>query len=494
MASIKEYRSRKTGKILSFNIKVFSGTTKSTDGDGERQVKKEYYSESISVSDYGSVKEARRAAIQRSAELDRIYSPETRSRNDGTSANPTFRASCERYIALKAQKLAPSTIEGYHDLTQRIYPLIGELRIREITSTDMEDLYSALRKEHKKTSVAVGCDNLADVIREKKFGKTASLSLKSLTKDKSRIPNSVLARIAKVSPSVIASALNNNPISEISAEKISTALGYQTTKLFNIQQEETLLSEKTVLEYHQLISAVFNHLKKSGKILINPSEAATNRPKPKNIDKPSVNYHDPETIQMILREADTLDIKHRALLYALIFTGARRGAVCGIEWSSLDLNNCTVAIQKTVNYSKKKGIYIRSAPKNAKKRTLKMAAPFVAVMVEYKEWFENYRLQMGSAWIGDNDFVFTADDGTPLNPDTLSSWLSRYYHSHSNMPKLNAHSFRHSLATYLINQGTAIYDIAEILGDNPETVQKVYVHEIQLAQARRDKIMEGIYG
>ena len=86
----------------------------------------------------------------------------------------------------------------------------------------------------------------------------------------------------------------------------------------------------------------------------------------------------------------------------------------------------------------------------------------------------------GDRW-QNSGFVFVRDDGRPMQPDSIGSWLTRFYKRH-NLPKINPHAFRHTVASVLIHSGTDVVSVSKRLGHaRTSTTTDIYAHIMQEA-------------
>lgn len=77
------------------------------------------------------------------------------------------------------------------------------------------------------------------------------------------------------------------------------------------------------------------------------------------------------------------------------------------------------------------------------------------------------------------DFVFTQDDGQPMNPGSITSWLSDFSKRHG-LPHINPHTIRHMVASVLIANGLDIVMVSKQLGHTKvSTTDDYYAHIIE---------------
>lgn len=135
MANIQERRD-KSGKLISYSIRVFRGR----DADG-KQLKP--YTATFDVQPTWTKKSARKKAEAFAATFEKECKEGTR-----TDTRTTFQEYCEYAIGLKEQSgTKHSTIVRYKELTTRIYPAIGHIKLKDLRADHLNDLYTKLGKD-----------------------------------------------------------------------------------------------------------------------------------------------------------------------------------------------------------------------------------------------------------------------------------------------------------------------------------------------------------
>ncbi len=135
MASLQERRD-KDGKLVSYSIRVHRG--RGADG---RQLKP--WTATFKVQPTWSEKTARKKAEAFAATFEK----ECRE-GVTTDSRQKFAAYCEYVIQLKEQRGAKhSTIVRYKELTTRIYPAIGHIKLRDLRADQLNGLYTLLAQD-----------------------------------------------------------------------------------------------------------------------------------------------------------------------------------------------------------------------------------------------------------------------------------------------------------------------------------------------------------
>ena len=135
MANIQERRD-KNGKLISYSIRVHRG--RGVDG---RQLKP--WTATFDVLPTWTEKTARKKAEAFAATFEKECKSGT-----ATDTRLKFREYCDYCIELKEQRgLKHSTIVRYKDLTNRIYPVIGHIRLKDLRADHLNSFYSSLGTE-----------------------------------------------------------------------------------------------------------------------------------------------------------------------------------------------------------------------------------------------------------------------------------------------------------------------------------------------------------
>ena len=247
------------------------------------------------------------------------------------------------------------------------------------------------------------------------------------------------------------------------------------------------LSPKTIIEHHRLISSVLENALKEGLVATNIAKRAT-LPK---VTRKEVNYFQPEEVAAICEALESEPIKWRTMIHLFMITGARRGEILGLKWDKVDLDNKRIGICRTIMYTPDRGIY-EDTPKTASSiRSISLPTETVTLLRQYKVWQNEQRLRMGEYW-QDQGFVFCQDDGSPMHPDSVPNWLGKFSKRHG-LPHINAHAFRHTMASMLYFNGMDSVSISHRLGHaQVSTTANIYAHVIEEADRQSADILSTV--
>ncbi|MBR2644458.1 MAG: tyrosine-type recombinase/integrase [Clostridia bacterium] len=80
------------------------------------------------------------------------------------------------------------------------------------------------------------------------------------------------------------------------------------------------------------------------------------------------------------------------------------------------------------------------------------------------------------------------------HPDSVNSWLDKLNARHPELPKINPHAFRHSMATTLLANGMDIVGVSRRLGHaKPSTTVNIYAHLVDESDKNNSDALERLY-
>lgn len=383
-----------------------------------------------------------------------------------------FREYAQYVLELKRRTgVRPRTVERYEELLMRINAAIGHLKLTDIRPQHLNAFYAALSKEGVRLDGerAVAHDDLVNQLNQKR-GTRADLM-----------------RITGLSGSTVTEVAKGQPVTRKTAETIARAMKKPVTELFDFRQNISPLSNKTILEYHRLISSILAQAEKEMLIPYNPAARAT----PPRVTRKEPDYYQPDEMDRILDALESVPLKWKTLIYLLIDTGCRRGEIAGLKWESIDMESGIVTIERALLYSPKNGVY-EGPPKTGKSRTIKLAPETVALLDEHWNQQQLLQRQNKDIWVN-TGYVFTQENGDRINPDSITDWLRKFSVANG-LPHIHPHAFRHTAASTMIASGVDLVTTANELGHaNATTTATIYAHQIATAKAKASEARSAVF-
>jgi integrase len=460
MANLQERRD-KSGKLVSYSIRVFRG--RGADG-----IQLKPWTATFEVSPTWSEKTARKKAEAFAATFEKEC-----KEGVTTDSRQKFAQYCDYVIDLKEQRGAKhTTIVRYKELTTRIYPVIGHIKLKELRADQLNSLYTELSKPGAGKSI---------------IHAVAKMNLPALLKEKG-ITRAMISDKTGIRSSTVCNAVNGKPVTLNVAKSVSEALGIAFEKAFTVQEEKRALSPKTVIEHHRLISTVLDQAEKEGLVPFNVASKAT-LPRMEHKD---VNYFQPEEIAAIREALEQEPIKWKAITHLLLITGARRGEILGLKWDKVDFEANRIYICNNIQYTPDKGVYEDTPKTSRSRRYIYLPSETMQLLQKYKLWQNKERLRLGE-YFQYQGFVFSQDNGKPMHPDSLTDWLNKFSKRHD-LPHINPHAFRHTMASMLYFNGVDSVSISKRLGHaQVSTTANIYAHVVEEADKKNADILADIF-
>ena len=111
------------------------------------------------------------------------------------------------------------------------------------------------------------------------------------------------------------------------------------------------------------------------------------RPAPRKGEQPKEESDKALTVQELARVLSCVaqePLKWQAYINLAADSGARRGELCGLQWSDIDWKSNTVTIRRNLQYTPSAGVFEKS-PKNGKSRTVDIGPETVALLKKLRE-------------------------------------------------------------------------------------------------------------
>lgn len=260
-----------------------------------------------------------------------------------------------------------------------------------------------------------------------------------------------------------------------------------------IQQLYNSLSEdhapKTVKNVHGVLHKALQQAVKVGYLRFNPADAC----ELPRMERKEIHPLDDAAIAAFIRAVQ--GHRFEAVYLTMLFTGLRRGEVCGLTWDCVDLERGTITINKQLqNVTGQPGEFRLVSTKNSKGRTITAAPSVIAMLKKHRARQLRDRLRAGPVW-QDNGLVFCNEAGEHLSPNTVYHNFKRLAAS-IGLPDARLHDLRHSYAVAALRAGDDIKTVQGNLGHHAAAFTlDVYGHVTEeMKQASADRMESFIKG
>jgi integrase len=218
------------------------------------------------------------------------------------------------------------------------------------------------------------------------------------------------------------------------------------------------LSLRTVTYVRFVLASALDDAERLGIIRSNPARLAR-IPKRQHDDwTPRSAPRQPWTVAELRRWLTVASEDRLAALWiVLIRTGLRRGEALGLRWTDVDLENGTLRVERVrvaVKTDHGREVFDKARPKTpSSRRTVTLDVETVARLRRWKARQNEERLIASGAWLDDGR-VFAREDGSGLDPDTVSARF-RDLCTEAGVRPVRLHDARHGHATLMHMRGVA---------------------------------------
>ena len=231
------------------------------------------------------------------------------------------------------------------------------------------------------------------------------------------------------------------------------------------------LSAKTVGHVHRCLRRAFGHAAQWGLITQNPA-ALVHPPRVQQAEIEILRENEVEAMLASLRDRNALLC---TIAIVALGSGLRRGELCALRWSNIDLDSRTLRIEQSLEQTRA-GLRFKAPKTKHGLRTMTLPASVISELRAHWRTQNEQRLALGIGRSTPTDLVFPGWDGRPLMPNTLSREWSRTIAAIGGR-QISLHALRHTHASSLIAAGVDILTVSRRLGHaSPTITLGVYGH------------------
>ncbi|MDR1225330.1 MAG: tyrosine-type recombinase/integrase [Prevotellaceae bacterium] len=214
------------------------------------------------------------------------------------------------------------------------------------------------------------------------------------------------------------------------------------------------LSTRSVNRKITSVSTFFKYLVREQVLQQNPVEKVVN---PKNSKRLPFFYKEEQLKEMLdaeVNEGSYEQCRNHAMIELFYGTGMRLSELVGLTISSVSLSNQTVKV----------------LGKGNKQRIIPLSPHLQEVLVKYLEVLKSsYEALPKSS-------LFLTKKGEPVYPGLVYRVVHRRLAEQGVSGKKSPHVLRHSFATHMLNKGSDLNSIKELLGHTSLSATQVYTH------------------
>jgi integrase len=244
-------------------------------------------------------------------------------------------------------------------------------------------------------------------------------------------------------------------------------------------------SAKTIRNHHAVISAALHQGVRWGWVRSNVAEMA----KPPRVTHKRVSVPSLDVVRDVIESAERRDPRLAPMLMLAALTGMRRGELCALRWTDVDLESGSIYVTRSLVVVPN-GLAEKST-KTDRARSVALDPVGVTLLSQHQARTMQWITEAGKK-VAPDAFVFSPhiEGTTPFRPDNVTSFFIRV-RNEVGAPMVRLHDLRHFTATQLIGAGVDVRTVAGRLGhSDPSVTLRVYSHALE----ERDRAAATIMG
>lgn len=237
------------------------------------------------------------------------------------------------------------------------------------------------------------------------------------------------------------------------------------------------LSARTVRICHTVLRQSLDQARRWGFVAHNPAIDASPPPQRRQeVVPPTV-----EQVLRILDAAHEEDPDFGTYLWLKSATGCRRGEVCAVRWTDIDLDRAELSVRRSVVQL---GQELREKDtKTHQSRRIALDPATVALLRQHRLRQRELLLALGAP-LADDALLFGSPEGRPWRPDVVTNRFGRL-RATLDLEHVRLHDLRHFVASVLIDGGIPISTVSNRLGHSQiSTTLNLYTHALPATDQR----------
>lgn len=246
------------------------------------------------------------------------------------------------------------------------------------------------------------------------------------------------------------------------------------------------LSSVTIMKHFKLLKLLFNKACEWKYLSKNPCADV-----PKDMLVKATSEHYPiwnrEELHKFLGILEELpvtlpNVKNKLMFYIALTTGARKGEFLGLTWDCVDLESCSLNINKAMKFVSGEKPALGTPKTKASIRTLYFDDYVKKLIQTYKElldlWLQEEKISNPQNLVFVSRNCTENRDAVPVNGDSFYLWLKRMCKKHQ-MPRIAVHSLRAMAATYALISGMPLNMVQAMMGHTDISTTSIYLRDVQ---------------
>ncbi len=222
---------------------------------------------------------------------------------------------------------------------------------------------------------------------------------------------------------------------------------------------KTGVGSPRIRRVHTILSTAFAQAVRWEIIGFNPALSAS----PPEVREREVRPPDPDELTSFFKAVEEDDADLAMFVWLAASTGARRGELCALRWSDVDLVDASVLLSRAIVDGG--GSLVEKDTKTHQVRRIALGGETVVRLTTYRTLLEERASACGAEVVADAlIFSFEVDGSRPWRPDTTTHRFTKARRRVGLSDAVRLHDLRHFLATRMITSGVDVRTVSGRLG------------------------------
>lgn len=255
------------------------------------------------------------------------------------------------------------------------------------------------------------------------------------------------------------------------------------------QMKDEGKSPKTIRNHHAIISSALHQAARWEWVRENVADKA----KPPRVSQRRVKAPSVDAVRSVIEAAEERDPRLAPLLMLAALTGLRRGELCALRWTDVDVEHAQLDVSRSVVVVP--GGLAEKSTKTDRFRVVALDEVGLALLARHRANVDDWARQAETV-VPDDAYVFShaVDGSKPFRPDNVTGFFTRVRDS-LGLHDVRLHDLRHFTATQLIGAGVDVRTVAGRLGhSDPSVTLRVYSHALEERERAAAEIMGRVLG
>lgn len=387
--------------------------------------------------------------------------------------NLTVNEYSEIWLESIKQNRSPSYYASAKHILKDIRNHLGGYKLKELSPIIIQKYIDNMQKCNIE-SIKVVDKDFSKLIKERKYSKEK------------------LSRMSGVCTSTILKITRGGAVEYENALKLAKAMNEDIESLFTVESGSKRYDNATLAKRCRVLRSMLSVALKQQYIEKNYATSAY-VDNVKEVRKEKVFLDDVEIKNLLLKLKNYNNIRAKAAITTLIFTGLRRGELVGLEWKDIDFDAKTMTIKRSCVVVTGFGMVTGKTKTLSSNRTITLPQVLIEELKEYKGWWDRFIYLLGDRYGGSNR-LFLQEDGTPMYPSTVRYWFKKMLQDF-NIKDVNLHSLRHSNITIQLAAGVPLKTVSVRAGHSSTKVtSEIYAHMIKSSDQDAADRLDSILG